>query len=460
MAVRQHQGKSLEHETESGATQLAVSSGRATFGGLAFSLLAVPAIFDLPLAGLAVLCPLVFAITFKRLRPLYLAIFVGCSLTWLGTAGQLSYLGVSSISSESFRFALLFGIVLAAIIAILGSLRSGSRSKAYGIEVSTRSHVFLLMLALLLLANRLSSGIPLLQGNEARLQSVASESPIMGIALGSAVISAAFLRSSPRASIGALQILLVIMTLGTASRLLIVAVLLGVATGYLGHLNRFSGIARSLVAASAGFVVLGAALLTYGARTEGRLEAIQSERANAIGGFAGFFNETLGPSLYLSARNGLSVNELIQSGGLQPPGGFIIGGATKSLGLSGGFADPERWLTTALGFSVDSTGAIATPIWSGALSDYGFLGGLLLAAVVGALCVLYVDFVPGSVVWLSVGIVFSFYGSYLVSAQFIGASLLLAMISIGTRYLRAGEVPKSEPRSASVAPDCSTNKGM
>jgi hypothetical protein len=101
--------------------------------------------------------------------------------------------------------------------------------------------------------------------------------------------------------------------------------------------------------------------------------------------------------------------------------------------LASSIDDPERWLTGALGLTVRSVGAIATPIWSGANADFGAWGSLIFALAMGICVTVLCRVIVGSEVWMSIAIVFSFYGSYLVSAQFIGATILMGLCYRFTR---------------------------
>ena len=126
------------------------------------------------------------------------------------------------------------------------------------------------------------------------------------------------------------------------------------------------------------------------------------------------------------------VFELVQSGGLKPPGGFILGGLGHTLGVT---QDPELWLTQALGFDPDSIGATATPIWAGSTLDFGSTA-IIVALAVGVLLGVWSQRMPALSPWFSFGIVLSSYGSYLVSVQFLTATIALTVVLwLGTQRI-------------------------
>lgn len=397
-----------------------------------FVLLSIPAFADESLAFLSVQAPLIFIVCVHQYRLLQIAVWVGCCLTWLGSVGSVGYLGISSVKAEIFQSAVQFSLVLSVSIFAL-SFKSKIDVSSVGVRTSTKVHRWMLVFGCSLLAVRLSSGIPLLAGNDVRLENVLTTSPVMGVLLGSVVITAAFLKSPVTTSIGLLQVLLAVMAVGTASRLLVVAVLLGIATGYVSEISEKFSVPTWVVGASVSLTCIAASVLVYSFRTDTRTQGLNAQKTSDIGGFADVFNNWFGSSLFLSSRNGLVVAGIVEDRGLHPPLGFIFGGLSKSTGLASSIDDPERWLTGALGLTVRSVGAIATPIWSGANADFGAWGSLIFALAMGICVTVLCRVIVGSEVWISIAIVFSFYGSYLVSAQFIGATILMGLCYRFTR---------------------------
>jgi hypothetical protein len=300
-------------------------------------------------------------------------------------------------------------------------------------------------MAIGLLLFRLSSGIPIIEGDAARLQSVSSINPYLGLASGTLPIVSAFIARKGRL-VYAAQLVMVILVFGTGSRLLLAAVIVG----FVSRSSVFRGgpvaLRNRIYVGVIGVIGLFALLRIYALRTEASIVDTFASRAVEIGGFSGFLTQVLGPSLYYSARNGPVMYELLQKYDLNPPGGFIGGGIANAFNFG---TDPERWLTNALGLQISNVGAVATPIWSGASADFGWPQSLLVALVLGLALSLWVRRFPGVILWASFGIVLSFYGSYLVSAQFLAVSLSLTVL-LGVFGIRAGGDPE-RPRRKSTA---------
>lgn len=392
-------------------------------------------------------------------RTLYLCIGFGMCLAWWGSQGAVAYLGVVDLSESALTYAVLFGWVLCGALAIGSSFtrslqrRTGSSG---GVIVHPGIHLALLLIAIGLLLVRLSSGIPLLQGNESRLAEVADSSPLLGIGVGAFSISSAVCcspaRGSLRAILSVLQVLLILLVLGTASRLLIVVVLLCVLLNSRSSISRFLGIREVWVTATS--VVLGVVIskFVFDIRSSASNAESESVRISNVGGVGGWLNNVFGSSFYWASRNGLTVADLTLNGDLKPPGGFTFGSLLKALRvLPKGTPEPERWLTVALGFSEQSVGAVATPLWAGVRADFGFVGGLL-AAVGLAFILLALDrLIPGACAWFGLALLFSFYGSYIVSLQFIFATALLLLSAWSSRRLGSSSVavgPRQEFENA------------
>ncbi|WP_423182231.1 hypothetical protein [Arthrobacter sp. NyZ413] len=376
-----------------------------------------------PDAGpVAAIAPLLLCVTSKSVRPLLAACFAGNMLMLFGAAGEVEYLGYLTIDSSTSAFAIAFSNVFAISIATISNRSfSVSRDKATQI-VPLSLHAFLLIGSAVVLLARFTSGIPLLQGDASRLNGLLTVNPYLGLLSGVLPITAAFLTSKKSKLTVTLKVIVAILVLGTASRLLLGGYLVGLATssslmstGRVGKRQRF-------------YIVLGGVLAIvsiikiYTARTAEGIQQVYENRLQDIGGVAGWISDILGPSIFYAARNGLVVHEVLQNYDSRPPNGFIFGGLLHAINLA---PDPELWMTTAVGFSATSVGAVATPVWAGANADFGSIGGLLVAAIMGALMAFVLRWVPNLRNWFAFGILLSFYGSYLVSMQFLAASVVI-----------------------------------
>lgn len=393
---------------------------------LIFAAVALPVLVDTELAFVSAQAPFVLWLGARSYRSLLGTVWIGANLTWLGSVGAVSYLGISTLSAQTLTTATLFSITLSLVIYIVGF---GSKSESpSGVRIPSGPHTLLLLLACSLLALRFTSGVPILQGNAARLEGVISVSPLLGLASGSVAIAAAFMSSSPTRWNTILRFVLLALAFGTASRLLLLVVAVGLVSSSSLVRGRSWTFRSGSVGLAAGLLAIWALTKVYELRTEQSSQASDAAKTENVGGVAQFINDQLGASLFLSARNGLAVAELVERRDLQPPHGFIVGGFMNSVRIAPEGGDPERWLTTALGFDVQSVGAIATPIWAGASSNFGQLGMILFAVGLGLAVCAVVERIPGVSVWLSISLLLSYYGSYLVSAQFIASSLLILVM--------------------------------
>lgn len=353
-----------------------------------------------------------------------LTALIACGLIVLyGSAGQANYLGLASIQPSTVASAI---VVLSAMSLgiFLGSGAGMLVKRTHPRLVTPRMWIALALAAILILLARLSGGVPLLAGDAARLESVANVSPVLGLLSGVLPIVVAYLPTRGSRTVLVLKVTVALLVLATASRLLLAAVLLGflIRSEWFGRMRGFR--ARALLVAALAIVTF-AVLRVYSIRTDEAIVESMASRTLGVDGAAGFLNSILGPSIFFGARNGLVVFELSNYSSLTPPGGFIFGGLANALAVGN---DPERWLTQALGLDVLTTGAVATPIWAGSVLDFGTIGGMVFALTAGLLIGLWLRSTPEIVPWLSFGIVLSAYGSYLVSAQFVAASLLLTAL--------------------------------
>lgn len=385
----------------------------------AFGIIAAVCLFDDSLAWVSAQAPLILFMA-PLARPVVFAAWAGSNLTYIGSVGAVSFLGTTEVSEGSIVQAVLFANSFA--VAYYVWVRRCMNIR-FGVMVSSRVQLCMLLIACALLMARFVGGVPLLAGNEARLSGVLSVSPLLGLASGSFAIAAAYVRA-PRSNLTVfLGILLVVLALGSGSRLLFLVVVVGLGCSYYPQSDGYKRFVYSL-----GFTSCIALALfgVYRLRSSDLAQRLETSKLDALTGLAGWFAEVVGPGVFLSARNGLAVSELIQAHHLAPPNGYIIGGLLNSARMG---VDPERWLTTALGFTELEVGAVATPIWSGLVGDLGF--GLLFilgSAVFGCTVGFLTKIIPGSAPWFAVSTAMSFYGSYFVSAQFLAATMLLYVV--------------------------------
>jgi hypothetical protein len=394
----------------------------AVLSSLILSLLAtlVPQI-----ALLAACVPLLLLLATDRFRPLLAACFLGNLLMVFGSVGEVEFLGYLTISAFTPVVALTFSNVLSLTVFFMSKF--GSRIPRQPVQrIPQQLHVVILVVSMALLLVRFTSGIPILQGDASRLSGLLTVNPYLGLLSGIVPIAAAFLNSGKSRLLTALKIAVLLLVVGTASRLLLAAVLVGLVTS--------SALVTEKQTRRTYVYVIGTALLTvlaitkiYTARTAEGIQQAYEYRIGNVGGIVGFISDIVGPSIFYAARNGLVVNEILMNDDARPPGGFIGGSLLHAINLG---QNPELWLTSVLGFDAESVGAIATPIWSGAVADFGLGGGVLAAAVMGLALTLALRFVPSLQYWFAFGVLLSFYGSYLVSSQFLAASLLIAIIAV------------------------------
>lgn len=350
----------------------------------------------------------------------------GALITLYGASGEVNYLGVAVVSDSAVAAAMTFYLFLAGG-AYLGSLTRPQRQAA---AFTARPPIWnlLAIAAIAVLAGRFAlTGVPLLAGNDNRLIGVAGLPPLMGLASGVLPILTAYVPapSGVRASI--MKVTVCVLVFGTGSRLLLAAVLLGFIYQYATARSASggtSGARRRAFAVASGFLLIYAVIRVYEIRTDPAAALIWEGRSSGVDGLAGIATTLLGPSLFFAARNGLVVYEILSLGDFAPSGGFILGGLANSF-ASG--SDPERWLTEALGLDVLTTGAVATPIWSGATIDFG-AAAPLVALAIGALLAQWEKRWPPMAPWLAFAVVLSSYGSYLVSVQFVTASIAATLI--------------------------------
>lgn len=375
--------------------------------------------------------PLLLFVSAQALRPLLGACLAGNSLMLYGSTGEVEFLGRLIIEPSTTAAAILFSNTLAVTVYVM-SCRRRLEKVAARTPIPISVHIFLLSLASILLLTRFTGGIPVLQGDSGRLNGVLTTNPYLGLFSGVMPIAAAFLNSKKSKIVLALKVLVIVLVVGTASRLLLGAVLVGFISSSRIVRGGLSAKARFYLAV-AGIGTIFAVTKIYSARTAEGIQQIYESRLGQIGGFPGWLSDIIGPSLFYAARNGLVIHEIVSDNHLNPPNGFVWGGLLRVLNLN---IDPEIWLTTAIGFNVSAVGAIATPIWAGAHADYGMLGTCLVALACGLVFSLVLLKVPELEYWISFGILLSFYGSYLVSSQFIVASGIVLIVAVWSKKTR------------------------
>lgn len=359
-------------------------------------------------------------------RVLIMSFFAGAIVAVFGAAGAVSYLGVIEIQAETVATAIRFYLFAAGGAYFLGRTQSVSDSKNKAITSRLSNTIGLIALGLLILRFA-TSGIPLLLGDSARLIGVAQMNPYLGLLSGIVPIIYAYLPAEKTRSTPLIQFAVVLAVLGTGSRLLFLAVMIGIATQYLRENKAKFSSRRALWTLALIAVSTTLVILVYSLRTDSHIAYVMASRVEGVGGWQGLVIAVIGPSLFLSARNGLVVHELLNSMSLSPPGGFLLGGLRATVS---GEQDPERWLTQALGLDLGTVGAVATPLWSGTSNDVGnYLP--IFALLIGAVLGFWARSMPQFQWWIAFGVILSSYGSYLVSSQFIFASIgMLAILAL------------------------------
>jgi hypothetical protein len=371
------------------------------------------------LAPAALIGPVALAIDAKRPFLLWCCLLSELFIL-LGSVGEVSYIGTLSISQATVASALTFANVLA-LGVYLGNRSPDSRPVTA--RWSESDNFKLVVGACLLLGLRfLAEGVPILHP-EARLSSAAAGNHYLGLFSGVLPVVAAFLPGTATRRVRIAQLCMLFLVVGIGSRLLLGAVALGVVGSLYEEAGRTSRGRFYLI--SCGILGLFVLARLYLLRTSGSLVTAYSVRASGLHGLVGGFNDVFGESFYYASRNGLSVFQILQRLNLHPPHGFFVGGLANAT-MTG--PDPERWLTTTLGFRTSEVGASATPVWAGLISDYGSRLADLAALALGTCLGFWTRRFPQITLWAGFSLVLSFYGSYLVSPQFLTVSILLTFL--------------------------------
>lgn len=358
---------------------------------------------------------------------------------WLGTLGTFQFLGTWTIPTEQACIGMLFGN----LVAIMGT----------GTHLSTdpfKDRALFApaaLVALLLLAPRLASGIPLLQGDQARLSAVQSINPYIGLLGGCAAIVAAFLPRRRIPTDQALYLLLVLVAALLSSRLLLIAVIVGglSSSTLRGRLSaRLQPGGRTWLRLSVYAVVLIVGFLAvYSLRTATEVKAAATNRFAASSTPLQAAVDVVGPGLFLSMRNGHAVYVRLAEASVAPPDGYVQGSLLANVGLA---ENPELWNTRQLGFDVGSVGAVATPMWAALALDHGVAGVIVGGILVGSI---YRTSRRRSLIagrWMALGIALSSYGSYLLSLQFLVVmTALLILAPNGRTRGESVEIPSAGP---------------
>lgn len=363
-------------------------------------------------------------LTTEIFRPLLAACLLGNLLTLYGSVGEVEFLGYLTISASTPSVGIMFSNAMAITIFIMSKTRLGKSLPLPVREIPPRVHAALLVLSIALVLIRFTSGVPIFQGDASRLEGLLSVNPYLGLLSGVVPIGAAFLTSTGSKAIFTLKMVLLILVVGTASRLLLAAVLIGLVTSSPVVMRKHNVKGRIYLVCASVLTVLAITKI-YAARTAVGIQQVYEYRINNIGGLVGWISDVIGPSIFYAARNGLVVHEILMRSDSRPPEGFVVGGLLHALNLG---ENPELWLTTELGFDAISVGAIATPIWSAAVADYGPVMAMGVALLIGICLTCALQWAPNLQYWFAFGVLLSYYGSYLLSSQFLSASFFIAVI--------------------------------
>lgn len=371
-------------------------------------------------------------------RALLAGVTVHNVFVWMGSLGTFQFLGTWTIPPEQSCLGILFGN----LVAIVGT------GKHLSPAPFTNRNLFApaALVALTLLAPRLASGIPLLQGDQARLSAVQSINPYIGLLGGCAAIVAAFLPRRRVRKDQALYLFLVLVAALLSSRLLLIAVIVGgLSSATLRRpvtARRPPSGGRAWLRVSVYAVVLVVGFLAvYSLRTATDVKTAATSRFAASSMPLQSAIKVFGPGAFLSMRNGHAVYLRLAESSAAPPDGYVQGSLLANIGLA---ENPELWNTRQLGFDVSSVGAVATPIWAALTLDHG-VGGLVLGGI--AVGVTYRLARRRSVLtgrWIALGIAMSSYGSYLASLQFLVVmAALLILTPNGSARRNTGELQGS-----------------
>jgi hypothetical protein len=370
--------------------------------------------------------PLLFLWLSSKHRPLMLSLWISNLFAVLGATGIVLYLGTVEVSHNARDQAILFSDIVAAVVHILSMKRERAATVHRGAVAVDKTAYFVLgLLSVMFLTYRLRSGVPLFSGNAARIASLTTVNKYVGLLSGSLTIALAFMRPPNTVPANVLRIVSVLLAFGTASRLLIAAVLLGNAITIMSSRERSH---RKL------WLILGALTLVsvinviYQARTDSIQQSVLAGKVTSLKGPQHVAVSYVGNGTFLSARNGLVVYDLLKDSPDRPRDGFVIGGLLLSV-PGRHELDPERWVTQELDLDPGIVGAVATPVWAGLSLDYGLAGCILGAIILGAGALAISHRIPGVEPWLAFGVLLGSYGSYLFSAQFLLATLLIALFA-------------------------------
>lgn len=377
-------------------------------------------------AIIAASVPLLLILTTRTLRPLLAACLIGNLLMIFGSSGEVEFLGRLVIDPSSTATAIIFSNSMAVTIYSVSKTNVRRPSLREPMVLTIPLHVGLLGAAVTVLLIRFIGGVPILQGDAGRLSGLLTINPYLGLLSGILPIAAAFLKSSKSRLVFMLKILLLLLVVGTASRLLLGAVIVGIVSSSGLFAGRLKGKSRFYLLAG-GVATVFAVTKIYSARTAEGIQQIYESRLSSIGGVAGWISDIIGPSIFYAARNGLVIHELIFDNSLVPPNGFVFGGFLHVLNIN---INPEIWLTSAIGFNVSTVGAIATPLWAGSQADFGMPGAYFFAILIGFILATVLRRIPDLEYWFAFGILLSFYGSYIVSSQFLGATLIVVLVVV------------------------------
>ncbi|MEV7458192.1 hypothetical protein [Pseudarthrobacter oxydans] len=263
-----------------------------------------------PTVILAAAVPLILVWGTSAFRPLLTACLFGNGLMLFGSAGEVEFLGRLIVAPETTVAAVLFSNSLAIVIFLMSKRHRRATAQTEPSHIPTSLHIALLALAALLLVTRFTGGIPVLQGDSGRLSGLLTTNPYLGLFSGVLPIAAAFLSSRKSNVVFALKVLVAVLVIGTASRLLLGAVLIGFISSSRFVRGGLSGKTKLYLALS-GIGTILAVTKIYSARTAEGIQKIYESRISEIGGFPGWVSDVIGPSLFYAARNGLVIHELI-----------------------------------------------------------------------------------------------------------------------------------------------------
>ena len=370
----------------------------------------------------------------KRKRLALMAATIFCvATTWFGQQGSVPYLGVDKTSPASWQFPMITLATIAALSIVTPTPNQHRQPKNLSLlALSAAAAVG----SLLMLSRFSRFGIPLIDGAQARFLTVASigtKEAILSSVLIVVPTGMIFRRwNHAPLAVRALAIANSVLVTGTASRLLILAVLVC----SIPEPTRLFGRTKIFTLKRIGVCIVAAATIgfIYNSRAESdKSGGAQTLQQRVLQDKQLPEAKILGTGTYISARNGAAVSTILHESNASPPHGFVIGSLLTVVHRQ---TDPELFLTqTVFGLDRNDVGSTALPLLDAAPLDFGLPGSLALSLLILIAFDMAGRFFDNSSAnWIAFGLAMSSYGMYLTSIQFLA---ILGGLLFATRAPRS-----------------------